>query len=487
MDTSVIETQSGKVRGRQEDRLQVFQGIPFAQAPVGPLRFHAPQPPEAWEGIRDATAFSASPMQASVPYLKNLSEDCLYLNVWTPQADSARRPVLFYIYGGGFTMGSAETYLADDVVHNGDIVVVTFNYRVGALGFLYLGELLGEEYATSGNHGILDCLMALRWVRANIAAFGGDPEQITIMGQSAGAKSVATLLAMPDAQGLFQRAILQSGSGQSARDRTTATIISRRLLADLGLQSSEARKLLDLSAEQIIAAQMKHVTNIHCFGPVVDEIVLPQLTLEAIRQGTSAQVPTLIGSTLEEARTYIAMDPQVSRPNREGLVTFFEDNSEVIDTAYTQALRHLSPKDAWIRVLSDYIYGFAAVYHAEQQAAHSAPVWMYRFDWDKGIIGAGHGVDGFFFWQMRFEMFAALTPPKNVETGTLGTVLQSSFLNFIRTGDPNGAGIPAWPSYDVVERSTMLFNTSSHVEQIAAREIIAGFPIQQVYRIRAEK
>ena len=254
MDEVVVETRYGPIQGMQEGPLQVFRGIPFAKPPIGPLRLRPPEPPEPWSGIRDATAFGPSPMQASSPFIRitSTSEDCLYLNVWTPRADDARRPVMVYIYGGRFISGSASEpqYNGSAFAQDGDLVVVTLNYRLGALGFLYLGDLLGEDYADSGNCGLLDIIAALQWVREHIADFGGDPSQVTIMGQSSGAMCVATLLAMPAVRGLFGRALLESGAGQTTRDTKTATRTTRRFLSMLKVVPNEARTLLESSCRR---------------------------------------------------------------------------------------------------------------------------------------------------------------------------------------------------------------------------------------------
>jgi para-nitrobenzyl esterase len=260
----LVETRRGPVRGVAEGGLAVFRGLPFARPPVGPLRFRPPEPPEPWSGVRDAARFgpSASQNGALVGPLMSLGisrtgEDCLYLNVWTPAADRARRPVLVWIHGGAFVLGSGSQMLYDGatLARRGDVVVVTVNYRLGALGFLRLRDRFGERLPASGNEGLLDQVAALEWVRDEIAAFGGDPGNVTIFGESAGAMSCATLLGMPRARGLFHRAILQSGAANYLWPRATASRIADQVLTDLAVASPE--DLRAAAPARLLAAQRR--------------------------------------------------------------------------------------------------------------------------------------------------------------------------------------------------------------------------------------
>jgi carboxylesterase type B len=260
----LVETRRGPVRGVAEGGLAVFRGLPFARPPVGPLRFRPPEPPEPWSGVRDAARFgpSASQNGALVGPLMSLGisrtgEDCLYLNVWTPAADRARRPVLVWIHGGAFVLGSGSQMLYDGatLARRGDVVVVTVNYRLGALGFLRLRDRFGERLPASGNEGLLDQVAALEWVRDEIAAFGGDPGSVTIFGESAGAMSCATLLGMPRARGLFHRAILQSGAANYLWPRATASRIADQVLTDLAVASPE--DLRAAAPARLLAAQRR--------------------------------------------------------------------------------------------------------------------------------------------------------------------------------------------------------------------------------------
>ena len=269
MSNLIVETRYGKVQGSEQGSISVWKGIPFAQPPTGLRRFRAPQPLEPWMGVREATAFG--PMAPQVPEIMGgiaggadraaklppMSEDCLSLNIWSPDADQERRPVMVWIHGGAFTLGSASDPWYDGtsfaVTHH--IVVVTLNYRLGILGFVSLKDLAGEDAAYTGNCGLLDQIAALEWVRENIAAFGGDPDQVTVMGESAGAISIGTLLGMPAAHGLFQRAVLQSGAGSDMTTRSRATKVAQALLAKLGLETSQLSALADVPLEALLKSQ----------------------------------------------------------------------------------------------------------------------------------------------------------------------------------------------------------------------------------------
>src|SRR5579885_771717 len=263
MRTTLVETTSGKVQGYEQGAITVWKGIPFAHPPIAHRRFLPPQPPHPWSGVLDATQFGPSALQsarlgtASASGGRSTSENCLTLNIWSPGADGQKRPVMVYIHGGGFVIGSASEPLYDGTsfATQHDIVVVTCNYRLGLLGFLYLGDLAGDAY-TQGNAALLDQITALQWVHDNIASFGGDPDQVTIMGESAGAMSIGNLLAMPAARGLFARAILESGASSSMLlTREQAAGITQMVLKKLDLSASQVLALTDVPAETLLTVQ----------------------------------------------------------------------------------------------------------------------------------------------------------------------------------------------------------------------------------------
>lgn len=490
MQTAIAETRQGTVQGIQQETIQVFKGIPFAQPPLAERRFRAPQPPLAWQGVRTATSFGASPIQNTNLVLEvgPMSEDCLYLNVWTPRADTGKRPVMVYIYGGSFVSGSSSQAVYDGsaFANDGDIVVVTLNYRVGALGFLYLKEALGADYATSGNNGLLDIIAALKWVQENIASFGGDPTQVTLMGESAGAMSVATLMSMPAAQGLFARAIMESGAGQTARDAQSAALVTQRLLA---YTQKTAADLLTMSIQDLYAAQMQLLSGTSLsrdFGPVLDGQVLEHYPLDAIQQGRAAHIPTLIGTNHHEANLFVALDPRLAQPDAEVLTRIFGSNAPAIQAAYTHAIQQKETRTAWTETLTNYQYLIPALALAAAQADQGASTWMYRFDWSKNPIGAFHALEVPFVWQtlgqdirsLR-EQLSAFPQAQNIHYGPddlrLTDQMHDAWIAFIRSGDPNATTPPAWPQYNSHERLTMLFNVQSQVVALPPLQVEPGF------------
>lgn len=478
MSETIVETTYGKVRGIHQGTVSVWKGIPFARPPVGELRFRAPQPPEAWAGVREATEFGMVAPQAVVregsPLGNRLtpgeeSEDCLYLNVWSPGADGKKRPVLVWMHGGAFTMGSGSTPLYDGTsfAQQGDVVVVTLNYRLGALGFLYLDEVLGEQYSGSGNNGLLDQIAALQWVHDNIAAFGGDPNRVTIFGESAGAMSVGTLLAMPAAQGLFQQAILQSGAASSVRGKEAAARVTREYLDALGLQEHEAGALTRLPLADLIAAQTSVLGKQRAqlaFGPVIDGTSLPQPPLEVVTSGATRDIPLLIGTNYDEMRLFNAANP--TPPDERLLRRFFGDEADRVIATYRADRPEASPSAIWSAIQTDQVFRIPAIRLAELQAQQGAPVWMYRFDWPSpafgGRLGACHALELAFVWN-NIER-AAMRPLLGDEPPQeLAQRMHEAWIAFARSGNPGTPMLPPWLSYDSEQRATMLFNTQCQI------------------------
>ncbi len=387
----VVQTSFGTLRGVEAKGLYVFRGIGFARPPVGPLRFRPPGPPDSWEGVRDATRFGAAAPQSLGLLgpifsmgIAETSEDCLHLNVWTPGLDSRRRPVLVWIHGGAFVLGAGSQTLYDGaaLARRGDVVVVTINYRLGALGFLCARELSQGRIPATGNEGLLDQIAALAWVQEEIARFGGDPDNVTIFGESAGAMSCATLLAAPGARGRFRRAILQSGAGNFVAPIEAAAQVGTELLDTLGLQMRRIESVLDLPPERIIEAQARLFFTLRPgwkrlrlllaliaalrralerlatrsgkkrrllpflvwpltlplravellaasariwpqglpLEPVVDGVVLPRLPLDAISAGSAKDVPILIGTNLDEVKLFRFLDRESKKLDEAALL-----------------------------------------------------------------------------------------------------------------------------------------------------------------------
>jgi Carboxylesterase type B len=477
----IIQTTSGQVKGIQLSGSYVFRGIPYAAAPVGQLRFKPPQAPPAWEGIKDCSQFGPIAHQkydpnSNLPELKH-SEDCLNLNIWTSGRGGQLRPVMVYIHGGGFISGKGadcdgSRYAAED-----DVVYVSLNYRLGALGFLALGDVLGEEYAASGNNGMMDIIAALQWVQQNIAAFGGDPGRVTVLGNSAGAKCTATLYAMKAAEGLFQQAIAQSGATQSIRDKKTAALTTSRLLEALGLKSEEAGMLLELSAEQLIEAQMKvgpdTSSNLHMFGPVADGIRISYDPLAYIREAEKLP-PLLIGTNENESTMFIFYDPGLQKPDVGTLERLFGENQLVVWDTFFRHSKTLPGQEAWSKALTEHLYTIGSIQLAEAVAASGSSVWMYRLAYG-GFLGATHGYEGSlinYIEDLTHDQAAVSNDPQYVqsEAQSLAAGMRSAWNSFVRHGNPNVPLLPEWPLYND-RQSVMMLDLDSYVQEKLAPPI----------------
>jgi para-nitrobenzyl esterase len=473
-----VETSYGKLRGVARGGHLAFLGVPFAQPPVGELRFKAPQAPAAWTGVRDALAFGSSAPQdplSVAPYRASgpESEDCLYLNVYTPAADGARRPVLFWIHGGGFSHGSGSqpSYNGGPLVERGDVVVVSINYRLGALGYLYLGDHGGERWGAATNAGQLDQIAALRWVHDNIAAFGGDPGQVTIFGESAGGVAVSTLLAMPDAQGLFGKAIAQSGTANRLGNTDTAAETSARYLKALGIEDADPHKLQSAPVEALLRAQGPRGP----LSPVVDGRSLPQRPISAMREGVARNIPLMVGTNRDEQKLYVSPkraeidDAQLAKQVREQLPRGAADRAAEVIAVYrsSRAARGLpaTNNDVADAVMTASRFRIPATRLCEAQLAHQPRTYLYQFDWEsparRGALGACHGLEVPFVWgtvgTLGNDRFTGAGP----EADRLSRQMMDAWIGFSKRGEPGHPGIGPWPAYTPGERQTMVFGRGS--------------------------
>ena len=485
---TTVETTLGTVAGLVRDDIHVFKGIPYAAPPVGLLRFRPPQPAAPWTGTRDAAQYgpvapqTASPMEAMFggPQPQQSEADCLTLNVFTPAPDGARRPVMVWIHGGAFVTGSGSTpwYDGTSFARNGDVVVVTINYRLGALGFLHLDEL-SESFAGSGsgNVGILDQVAALEWVRDNAEAFGGDPNNVTAFGESAGAMSVGTLLGLPAAKGLFVKAIPQSGAAHHARPVDTATDMARRFLAEAGLTADAdgVAKLQELPLDALIDAQATLLPKTAAsgglaFAPVVDGIVLPEAPIDAIGGGSAADVAVLIGTTRDEMKLFGMMDPSLNDLDDARMLrraaAFLNDEKKAagLINAYKAARPGTPPAELWGAMSTDQVFRIPAVRLAERQSALGNSVYMYRFDWATpvfgGVLGACHALEiPFVFDNLGAAGSEMFTGPASDEMKAMARTMHTAWHTFARTGNP-GDG---WPRYEASSRNVMRFDLQSEV------------------------
>jgi para-nitrobenzyl esterase len=481
---TVVETSCGRVEGKEQGALRVFAGIPYARPPVGELRLRQPRPPEPWTGVRPALDFGPWAPQDSTPdgltALKPgpRSEDCLTLNIWTPAGSGDRLPVMVWVHGGGFVGGSGSAPLySGRALAEREVVVVTINYRLGALGFLAHPELADEGPlgAASGNWGLLDVVESLRWIAANIAAFGGDPANVTLFGESAGAIAICDVLAMPVARGLFHRAIAQSGPPLAA-SMDKASEVAVKLAAAAEVESPAA--LREVPLERLLVAQSSLLSQRHAgplpLLPTVDGASLPR------RPTAAAAVPLLIGTNRDEAKLFMIADPKNRDPDEEVLRRRIEraftlggirlDPAAVIE-AYRRAREArgepTTPRELWSAIETDRMFRIGSLRAA---AAHPAPAYCYLFCWEspamKGALGACHALEiPFVFGTLDtpgMERFAGAGP----EARWLSEVMMDYWLAFARSGEPAPAGRPRWPVYEAgggaggrsgSDRQTMVF------------------------------
>lgn len=481
MADPVVTTTAGELRGRSEEGVAVFRGIPFAAPPTGTRRFAPPVPPDPWSGVADAGAFG--PRAPQNPSLleqmlgaedEGYDEDCLRLNVWAPEGADGL-PIMMWIHGGAFETGTgAITWYDGSRLARRGVVVVTINYRLGALGFLHLAPF-ADGFEGSGNVGLLDQVAALQWVRDNAAAFGGDPNQVCIFGESAGAMSVASLLAVPAASGLFGRAILQSGAAAHVHEAPAAEEVARIFLAEVGVEPGDVGRLRELPIERLLAAQQR-VSAAHPFAaglawqPVADGVVLPDLPERAVGAGSAAGVELIVGTTLEEMKMFLVMDPTIGDLDEDQLLRHSDKllaargrrSGEGV-LAYRGRLVDAAVPEVWTAMLTDHHFRMPAITLAERQLAHHDRVWMYLFAFRSpafgGALGSCHALEIPFVWDNLLAPGAdRFVGEPTAEVRALADAMADAWVAFARDGAPAADGLPAWPAYDFGRRATMWFD-----------------------------
>ena len=475
----VVSTGYGPVVGFQEERVQIFRGIPYAAAPIRNLRFRRAIPPKSWARPRPARIRSAACPQvldlddSAEDGDSNMSEDCLTVNVWTPRADALRRPVMVFIHGGALEEGSAADSWYDGAVlaDRGDVVVVTVQYRLGALGFLELGELGGPAFAESGNMGVLDQIEALRWVQKNIGRFGGDSNNVTLFGESAGGVSIRALLALPEARDLFHKVIIESGTGAFIK-KARATQIARTFM-----ELAKVRTVAELdriSMEDVMRAQSKLFAQGYGsmpFGIVDDGVVFNRTPIQLISDDPRLSKPMLIGTNSEEMRYWSAMDAgdidtQAEEPLRQRLINMYGPDARDLIPVYRSDSN--AYQEAISTLLGDAIFRIPSIRLAEINAKR-APTYMYLFTYrsqTKGPTGveygAMHGLEVAFVFHVDSAQAYTYVGPKG-SWAHLSDQMVQAWTRFARSGDPNGPLLPFWPRYDTDQRATMEFGHRTDV------------------------
>ena len=483
-DRPTVRTSAGAVRGCREDGLDVFRGIRFAEPPVGDLRFAAPQPASPWAGVLDAVEFGPPPPQDVGGFRDRLPPDYdplagererpgdwLTANVWTPSAAASPRPVMVWIYGGAYKVGSADSpgYDAQRIARDGDVVVVTFNHRVGIEGFAVID-------GAPANRGLLDQVAALEWVRDNIAAFGGDPGRVTVFGESAGAGCVASLLAMPRADGLFSRAIVQSMPGTFLSPELGASV-GTAIAAELGLAGT-VRELASVPPHELVLAGESLAARQHefekqwgqltshdtLFAPVVDGEVLPTTPWEALSGGSARGVDVVVGHTRDECRLFLVMRGRAGRITESEAtraLTVFGPGQD--GAKYRAAFPDATAEQLYGQVQTDRLFRMPALQLAEAQTAGGGRAYLYELAWEApgagGLLGACHGLD----LPLLFGTFGAslgpllFGPEPSAEAYAAADELRRTWTTFAATGDPG------WPAYDPERRLTRIFDSVTTV------------------------
>jgi para-nitrobenzyl esterase len=514
----IAETNHGKIRGIENRGINIFKGIPYGANTTGANRFAPPVDPPSWIGVRDALEYAHSAPQGDpstktggsatakaapatskpvsgqsiyralwVPGETNTGqgEDCLVLNVWTPKLnDGRKRPIMLWLHGGGFRGGSGSNpgWDGTNLCLRGDVVVITINHRLSAMGFANFSEF-SQDFAASGQVGMLDIVQALKWVRTNIAQFGGDPNTVMIFGQSGGGRKVETLLAMPSAKGLFHRAAIESGIAIKVVDRDNAIRNAEMLLAKLGIPKTDVHKVRQLPLDQILiaaAAVDRELGSVDLdtlgFSPSVDGKILPQHPFYPTASPVSPDVPVMIGNTRTEF-TGLTTELDLWHLDEDGMRSRIKeligDQSESMIDLYRKYSPDATPSDIFFLIESDYLYGAKTMKIAERRAAlGKGPVYLYYFTWETpvqdGQLKSPHNIE----WPFAFdnvEICTALTGG-GPEAMSLADKVSDAWIAFARTGNPNTTKLPHWPVLNSKDRATMIINNESKVVKDPLRE-----------------
>jgi len=501
-----VDTVEGRLRGQKENGVCIFRGVRYAGPPIGQARFKAPPPLPKWKGVRDALVFGHPALQANGQTFGRgeaaPDEDCLVLNVWTPAVnDGRRRPVMFYCHGGGFSTGSGASAFQDgsNLARENDVVVVQCNHRLGIMGYLFMADVLGEPYRRSANAGMLDIVTALAWTQSNIEAFGGDPGNVMVWGESGGGAKTSCIYAMPAAASYFHKASIESGPGVRMTEREVASATTHWVLGELGLTPQTARKLLEIPAAKLLEVQLNPpptgslnptggrsgigASGVGGFSPVVDGLVLPAHPFDPVAPAISADKPLIVGSNRDEVVFFqmLSPDKSVFSLDEAGLgqriTGRFGPNAAKLLAAYRRDRPDALPSEIAIAIESAAFAGAGAIAIAERKAAQErAPVFMYLMtDHINALvpgtnyqIGAMHAMD----IRLKFDNLAAAeqrqrsqTPEEHADHEMAAKNMSRMWAAFARSSQPSAPGQPAWPAYNLQNRATMMIASRCHVAE----------------------
>jgi len=486
--TEILTIQSGKIQGSKEENVSIFKGIPYAEPPIDELRYSAPLARKPWDGVVEAFKYlpvapQPPPWDDSYPAPPQSEAECLNLNVWTPGCDDKKRPVMFWIHGGSHIHGSGQILTGKEISRKGDVVLVTINYRLGPLGFFKIP-------GGASNIGQSDQICALEWVRDNIIFFGGDPDNVTIFGESAGATSVCALMAMPKAKGLFTRAISQSGAVKSQGfEPSKRDVTAKMVLDELNLTSDDIKKLRKLPVEKIVdafvAAQMKSYqtgVDMDC-RPWINNENLPQHPIKAIEEGYARDIELIIGTNLDEWKFWRVFEPDFEKyeqnkmKERMSLVMRMDGEEEatldtIINTYKESRGDKYSPmnlQEIYDMYMTDSVFRIPSIKFAEAQSKHQENTYMYLFTWDtpfeNGRYKSLHALEIAFVFGSFWEEDLFTLVKKTDETASLSDKMMSYWTSFARFGDPNNNSNVVWPKYDTENRKTIVFNKEIEVRE----------------------